>query len=124
MEKTITIRLTDDLNLIRNADVGDYQTLIDGNLIVTSYMKDQESENYAFLIAIHELIEQKLTKLRGIEEKDIDDYDASKVINKELDIPCPYIKEHIFSENIERQIAFEMGIDWNEYEKYYGEPEK
>jgi hypothetical protein len=28
---------------------------------------------------------------------------------------APYYKEHFFATNIERMIAHEMGIDWNEY---------
>jgi hypothetical protein len=88
-------------------------------------MKDAESLNYAWLIAMHELVEQRLTEERGISESTIDAFDAAFVLcggeadeagNEE---DCPYKNEHRFSENIERMLAHELGVDFLDYDKNY-----
>jgi hypothetical protein len=120
----ITIKFVDK-DQIRNEGCGDYLYDPEGNLIVKAYLKDDNSYDYAFLIAIHELVEAWLTNHRGIEEQDIDEYDRMIVerggvadeAGNEFD--CIYKKEHRFSENIERQIAHEMNIDWFDYYNYY-----
>lgn len=84
----------------------------------------QDNEDYEFLVAIHELVEWWITKKRGIKEEDITSYDVAWELRSspKADEPgneedCPYKKEHRFAENIERQIAHELGIDWEEYNK-------
>ena len=125
MRKTIIIELTDNPSDIRNEGMGDYYELPNGNKIVKAYMKDENSYNYAFLIAIHELIEMRLTEHRGIKEEDINTFDKWMVDNGELadvggDHPLsPYAKEHRFAENIERLLCHELGLNWNEYYDNY-----
>lgn len=125
MEKTITIRLTDDRDLMRNEGLGDYWSDNKGNVNITAYMKDEKSYNEAFLIVCHELIEQRLTEHRGIKEEDIDKFDYMVLhtrpeANEPGDEPdAPYYCEHRFAENIERLIAAELGIDFNDYFKNY-----
>ena len=89
-------------------------------------INDMGNKDYEFLVFIHELIEEHLTLRRGLTEPEIMFFDemwekerlAGKW--KEDDEPghdprAPYRNEHVFSENIERLIAGQMGIDWNAY---------
>lgn len=100
---------------------GDYRNR--GPYIQVS-VTEQDNEDYEFLIAIHELIEWWITKKRGISEESITDYDMDweNKPQPKADEPgnepgCPYSKEHRFAENIERQIAHEIGINWDQYSK-------
>jgi hypothetical protein len=123
--KKITIEFTDNPNDISNHGIGTYYYLPSGELLVRSYMKDGKSFNEAWLIAMHELIEQRLTEQRGIPEPVIDDFDRMLDERGEDadfggDHPdSPYRKEHRFSENIERLLAHELSIDWFEYYNNY-----
>lgn len=83
---------------------------------------DQGSDDHEFLVAIHEMIEFWLTRERGISEAEITDYDIKweELPEPKADEPgneadCIYGREHRFAENIERQLAHELGIDWHEY---------
>jgi Mn-dependent DtxR family transcriptional regulator len=91
-------------------------------------ISEMGNDDYAFLIAIHELIEWYLTEKHGIQEKDIKAFDEA--FEKErlqglhtekeeagFDPHAPYIKEHSFATNIEKEIAKELGIDWATYSK-------
>lgn len=102
---------------------GDYY-LVGKNMFID--VMDQKNEDKNFLIMIHELIEEHLTRKRGIKEQEIMNFDY--MFEKErlegkwdefaepgYDPRSPYRKEHIFSENIERLLAQELGIDWTEY---------
>ena len=123
--KKITIEFTDDPNDISNHGIGTYYYLPSGELLVRSYMKDEKSFNEAWLIAMHELIEQRLAEQRGIPEPVIDAFD--KMIYEQggqadeagNEPNSPYKKEHRFAENIERLLAHELGINWFEYYDNY-----
>lgn len=90
----------------------------------------QDNSDKNILILIHEIVEYFLCTKKGISEKVITDFDllwnqcagtnkADEPGNEggkfELVGKAPYYKEHRFAENIERQIALEMDIDWSEY---------
>ncbi len=102
--------------------VGDYQTDSTGALkIKVSEMPDQK---YEFLIAIHELVESYLCKIRNINEESIDDcdlqYESSRVDGDVISEPgnqpsAPYHVEHEFATRIEKLLAEELGVDWDEY---------
>lgn len=100
--------------------VGNYET---HEGITEISVSDMGNEDYEFLVALHELIEWKLTQKRGIGEKTITDFDIDfEKTNKESlepgdDISSPYRKEHFFATTIERLMASELGIDWEEYDK-------
>lgn len=86
---------------------------------------------YEFLVSIHEQVESFLCEQRGISEPTIKEFDEKfeahraameKTLRLDAGEPgdhpqAPYRQEHRFAENIERQIAHELGVDWNEYEK-------
>ena len=82
-------------------------------------VSDMKNEDYAFLVAIHEQIEAYLTQKRGIDEKEITLFDTSYQGEGEPGDAkdAPYRKEHFFATTIERLIAAELNVDWNEYEK-------
>jgi hypothetical protein len=89
-------------------------------------INDMGNEDYAFLVLIHEMVEEHLTRRRGLKEPDIMAFDEmwekERIDGKhsEDDEPghdprAPYRREHIFAENIERQIAAMMDLDWETY---------
>lgn len=95
----------------------------DGSLTITvSNLQDWRQE---FCVAVHELIEVMLCKHRGITQEEVDNFDmAFEEVRQEgnTDEPgddplAPYRKEHFFATSIERLLAAELGVDWNEYEK-------
>jgi hypothetical protein len=122
--RKIIIEFTDDPNDIRNEGLGDYYYATGGDLVVKTYMKDSDSYNKAWLIAMHELIEQRLTENVGIEEKTIDEFDRMIAENGGQadeagnESSSPYKLQHRFAENIERQLAYELGVDWFDYDNY------
>lgn len=113
----IIIKHCIDQKAMRNpGDVGDYWEDKDGWHIRTSLLKDWRHE---MLIAIHEMIELSLLIHRDIPEPVVMRFDLE---HPELDDPgadprSPYHAEHMFALQIERQIAEQLGVDWDEYEK-------
>ena len=109
----------------RYPTVGDYWQEGD----TTEYRVSEMNTDYEFLVAIHELIESYLTKRRGIEWEAIDAFDKEFETNRQtgnVEEPgnsplAPYYKEHRFAENIERQVALALGVDWFEYDKTVNE---
>jgi hypothetical protein len=84
-------------------------------LIRASQVGDQD---YEFLLLLHELVEAWLCRKRGISEKDVDSFDLAYAGEGEPgdDPKAPYYKEHLFATQIEKMMAAELGVDWNEYE--------
>ena len=102
--------------------VGDWQWDRDRLTITISGLGSTYKE---LLVAVHELIEVYLCRIRGITQEEVDKFDIEYENNRRLDdttsepgdsLDAPYRKEHRFAENIERQICHEMGINWDEYE--------
>ena len=94
---------------------------------------DTGNNDYNFLIILHEMIEEWLCNKRGIKEPDIqafdNEFDKKGLEGEPGDDPqAPYYKEHQIATIIERIVAYELGIDWNQYEadceKIFEEPEK
>lgn len=109
----------------RYITLGDY---FHKNERLNIHISDTGNPHYNFLILVHELLEEYLTRYVGIKEKDITKFDM-KFENGDIKdsslytepgnhLKSPYRKQHRFSENIERLIAHEMGIDFNDYDKY------
>ena len=74
---------------------------------------------HGVLIAVHELVEALLCKAHGVSMEAVDEWDMGQ--GKELDEPgddprAPYHREHEFAGCVERLLAHELGIDWNDYE--------
>jgi len=104
--------------------VGDYWRDLDGSLnIVVSEMSDPTMET---LVAIHELVEVLQMEKHNIPLIASNEFDIIYEKERQVgmhdqddepgdDPRCPYRREHRFAENIERQVAFELGVDWDEY---------
>jgi hypothetical protein len=107
----------------RYPTVGDYATDSFG----TTHFKISDVGNwkYEFLVAVHEVIEKYLCKAATIMEIDIDTFDLEYEKNRkpqDVDEPgndpkAPYYRQHQVATFIEKQLAREMGVDWDEYEK-------
>ena len=109
----------------RYPTVGDYWVDKDGTRHIV--VSDMGNDDYALLVALHELIEQTLTEKRGIKEEDITAFDEKFEIERDNgfhnddeeagDAPdAPYRKEHFFSTSVERLVAGELGVDWKTYD--------
>ena len=99
----------------RYHDVGDWWFDISGDL----YIRVSESGNWKYeaLIALHETIEAILCKDRGIKEPVIGKFMVEDENNKSTSREAPNYKEHRFAIKIEKQIAKELKVDWDKYEK-------
>lgn len=110
---------------------GDWQFQRDGTLLITvSSMKNWRLE---MLVAIHELVEVVLCKDRGITQEQVDAFDFQFEKDREPanrcrtcgtsyedtspgdDAKAPYHKEHFAAEIVERFLAGELKVDWNNY---------
>ena len=80
-------------------------------------ISDMGNKDYEFLVALHELIEQYLSEKRGIKEEEIDQFDINfKGEGEPGDQPnAPYYKEHQFASKIEKLVAEEMSLNWEDY---------
>ena len=88
-----------------------------GNLLIkVSSLDDWKKE---LLVGIHELIEAALCKDRGIREEDVTTWDKDHPGSDEPGAlqGAPYWEEHAFAEVIERQVAKELGVRWESYER-------
>lgn len=103
--------------------VGDYQTSDNGNVYFT--ISEMANWRYEFLVALHEQIEKMLCFHRDISEARIDAFDIRYEENrKEGDLSepgddpsAPYHNEHMLATIIEKLVANELGVDWDEYDK-------
>lgn len=106
--------------------VGDWRKDEDGTVRIK--VSDMGNDDYAFLVGIHEAIEQRLCEKRGITTEEVDAFDKKFETEREAglhgdedeagDAPdAPYRKEHFFATNIEALISAELGVNWQEYEK-------
>lgn len=99
----------------RYSTLGDYWTAKDGSTyIAVSQMPDWR---YEFLIALHEFIEEALTRHRGIPEPDIMKFD---VVCGDSDpgmlARAPYHREHVIATGVEMLVATALDVKWAAYE--------
>lgn len=79
-------------------------------------------------LAIHELIESILCKKAGISQTEVDQFDLKfdrdhpnePDIGAGDDPDAPYHRQHIVATTIERIVAGELNLNWEEYEKELG----
>lgn len=103
--------------------VGDYY---ESGQIGTVHVEVSEmfDRRYEFLIAIHELIEMCLCDVSGISNKQIDDFDIGwKDFEDRFGEPgndpkAPYYEQHQTAMRVEKELAEQMGVNWQEYEKF------
>ena len=105
----------------RYPTVGDYFCR-DGKSLF--FVSDLDDWRYETLVALHEVIEEALTRLRGISEEEISDFDMAYERDRIAgdnsepgDSPkAPYHHEHVFATSIERLVAQALGVNWQEYD--------
>jgi len=101
---------------------GDWLFNENGDLNI--WVSETNNNDYTFLVGLHEAIEAYLCLKRGINEEDITKFDIEFEKQREVgntDEPgdnkyAPYRKEHFFATNIERLIAAELKVDWQDYD--------
>lgn len=102
--------------------VSDYRTNAEGKQ--TILVSDMPDTRYEILIAIHELVESYLCQLRGVTDAAIDSFDLQyeklRVLGDTTSEPgddpaAPYYREHKFATKLEKLLAEEIGVDWDEY---------
>jgi hypothetical protein len=79
---------------------------------------------YESLIAVHELCEALMCMTYGITQDAVDEFDMEFEKNRKPgddsepgDNPkAPYYRQHVMATNIERIMATELGVHWQEYE--------
>jgi hypothetical protein len=111
----------------RYETVGDWQFLTNDELVIrVSELRNiicpistAELKQCELIVGIHELIEAVLCKSFGITEKEVDEWDMS---HEDSDDPgsipgCPYYQAHSLATIIEKMLAHELGIYWEEYEE-------
>jgi len=90
-----------------------------------SRMKD---ERYVFLVALHELIEYELCRMKGITDERVVEFDKKFERERSMglrekweepgdDARAPYRREHQFATMIERMVAQKLAVRWPDYEK-------
>ena len=90
-----------------------------------SKMKD---ERYVFLVALHELIEYELCRMKGITDERVVEFDKkfererSMGLHEKWEEPgddsrAPYRREHQFATMIEGMVARKLAVRWPDYEK-------
>lgn len=105
----------------RYETVGDWYFEGENLVIKVSELGDWRQE---MLIAIHELAEVLICKHRGITQEQVDAFDMKFEEDREpgnVDEPgddpsAPYVKEHCIATGIERIMASELDVAWNDYE--------
>ena len=90
------------------------------NLIVL--VSDMGNRRFELLVAQHEITEAILCYERGILEKDVTEFDkwhlAQGFVGEPGDHPdAPYRLEHCYATKLERDMAKEMGVNWEEYDE-------
>lgn len=101
---------------MRYSDVGDWT--IDAHGTRHYRVAELSNVDYEFLVLLHEMIECHLCLKRGITQEAVDLFDLPYAGDDPGGDPeSPYHREHLFACAIERQVAQELGVDWDEYEK-------
>lgn len=102
---------------------GDWQWKGVNNTNLSIKVSDTGNSDFNHLLAVHEYIEALLCKAFGIHAETVDEWDMS---HEDLDDPgdhilAPYHDQHKFATIVERMLAMEMDVDWDEYERKLGE---
>lgn len=101
---------------------GDWMRLPDGTLNIK--VSEEIGDEYATLVALHELVEVLLCEKRGITDAEVTAFDEKFEADRDEgdesepgDHPdAPYRREHLFATGIEKLMASELGVDWKHYD--------
>jgi hypothetical protein len=111
---------------MRYPSVGDYWYDPQGVLEVR--VAEMGNELYHKMVVIHELIEEALTKHRGLSEQDIMAFDLYYEKRREqglvpadsepgFDPNAPYLREHTLATSVEMMMCALSGESWTEYDR-------
>lgn len=130
-------------NLQRYDTCGDY---VEKGGLTSIHVSELPDRREMLLIAIHELIEWALCQSKGIPNEEIDRFDFAfeekyrphdenepwggyaRLFNTAMepgdDPSAPYYHAHQIATGIERILAAEMGVSWQDYETHIQELKK
>jgi len=108
----------------RYETVGDWFRDAEGVLHIK--VSEMSNPHHEFLVAMHELAEVWLCEQRDITDQEVTRFDEMFEMERAHgehsedseagdDPRAPYRDEHFFATNIERMLAYELGVDWEEY---------
>jgi hypothetical protein len=116
------IKFTISVSRIKHKDqryetVGDWQYDKSGNLNIA--ISDTKSPKMNALLFIHELIEATLCRENQITQEEVDTWDMTHLETSDPGgvLGCPYYREHMIAEIVEKLMAHELNVDWRVYEK-------
>lgn len=130
MIKKITIEVIPHLDQRYNT-VGDWQFERDSEGKATALnvrVSDLDDQKYFILIGLHEAVEALLCEMKGVKEKEVDDFDltwtpkrvqwnsARETSEPGEDYLAPYYEQHQLAVGIERILASLMWVNWGRYE--------
>ena len=107
----------------RYETVGDWEVGGDPPRFTITVSK-MPNPDHMFLVQLHEMIEVWLCHRRGIPQEVVDrfdmEYEAQRPEGDDSEPGAqpnaPYHREHWFATKMERQMAEELGVNWEEYE--------
>ena len=81
------------------------------------------------LIAVHELVEVLLCRHDGVSQEEVDQFDKKYEADRQPDDDsepgdspnAPYVKQHCLATAVERMLAAELEVSWQDYENELGE---
>lgn len=107
----------------RYPTIGDWIIKDNGDVVIS--VSNMRNEKYHHLVMIHELIEVILCRHAGVSAHEVDQFDKLFELNRTPgndsepgDSPlAPYAKQHCIATGIERMVAAEIDVNWQEYEE-------
>lgn len=105
----------------RYPTVGDWFFDSHGDLVIK--VSELGDWRYEALVAVHELVEVLLCKHQGVSQEEVDKFDIEfekarvegNVDEPGDDVRAPYRRQHCLATAIERVMAAEFGVAWNDY---------
>ena len=95
---------------------GDWRWEKDGSLLVRTI--NMPSVKSMLLVQFHELVEAILCKAHGVDQAAVTAFDKQSTDAEPGDSPdAPYTNEHSVAMAMERLMARELGIPWQEHER-------
>lgn len=120
-----------EIKVVRHGDqryptAGDWQ-FDPASEVLTIKVSSLANWRFEMLVAIHELMESLLCIDRGIDEKEVDQFDLAFEARRSFEsngneepgdqILSPYRDEHCFATGVERMLCSAMKIPWKRYEE-------
>jgi hypothetical protein len=112
----------------RYSTSGDYFYDKDDHGILHVKVSDMDNDEYNELVAIHEMIEEMLTRNQGVTEPEIMAFDEKYEADREsglhgddeepgFDSQSPYLRQHTIATGVEMILCGELGLSWTDYDK-------